>query len=201
MVQVNEIGWKTFGNTADFNIAGQCDIRSWDKTNMAYGAHNLTAAAKRLFGSECDCNVTDVHIIYDKHKDPDTGKKIKGGPKGVIVYFADGTKEKAICEDGDIPLFNLDFGITICLCKKLMGGSKAYNSKIADIRDMMVEKTVKKFRDREQKRLEGEARQEVKRAVAEAKHAAREAEIEIQKEAYLRAMREYSKDASLPDHG
>lgn len=39
----------------------------------------------------------------------------EGNPIGVLVFFEDGTKQKAICQKGDT--FNLETGIAMCLLK------------------------------------------------------------------------------------
>ena len=38
--------------------------------------------------------------------------------KVTIVYFSDGSFEKAVCTDNDT--FDIETGITICLCKKML---------------------------------------------------------------------------------
>lgn len=138
--------------------------------------------------------VTDAKTIY-----------ADGQPIGVKVYFADGTEEKAICEEGDRPNFNLDFGITICLCKKLMGGSHNYNSAIHKIRKDMEKRAYEKALEKEREKERNRKTQEVRQKIAKEKRDAREREIEIRKEAYIRAMRELGLDCksteSLPDHG
>ena len=138
--------------------------------------------------------VSNVKTIYHE-----------GQPVGVKVYFTDGTAEKAICEEGDRPNFSLDFGITICLCKKLMGGSHQYNNAIHKIRKDMEARAYAIALAEEKKREANEAKQKARQEKARKKREAREREIEIQKEAYLRAMREFQSeklpDMQLPDHG
>lgn len=128
-----------------------------------------------------------------------------GQPVGVKVYFADGTDEKAICEEGDRQDFNLDFGITICLCKKLMGGSHAYNQKMHQIRKEMERRAYASAIVKQAERQAKQERHERKMKEAKRKRDAREREIEIQKEAYLRALRELRAengvDMEFPDHG
>ena len=138
--------------------------------------------------------VSNVKTIYNE-----------GQPVGVKVYFADGTEEKAICEEGDRPGFNLDFGITICLCKKLLGGSRNYNQKMHKIHKDMEARAYAEALKRAQEKEEKEAKQKARQEEARKRREAREREIEIQKEAYLRAMREFQSeklpDMQLPDHG
>lgn len=48
--------------------------------------------------------------------------------KCVKVFFSDGTYEKATLAEGD--QFSLETGITICIMKKIFGGTKGYNNLI-----------------------------------------------------------------------
>ena len=139
----------------------------------------LKTSEEKVFGTA----VSNAKIIYND-----------GQPVGVKVYFADGTDEKAICEEGDRPNFNLDFGITICLCKKLLGGSGNYNRKMAKIHKDMEAKAYAAVLAEAKKREANEAKQKARQEEARKKREAREREIEIQKEAYLRAMREFQKE-------
>jgi hypothetical protein len=60
--------------------------------------------------------------------------------KVVIVYFADGTKAKAVCDKDDT--FSLEQGIGICIAKRLMSkdesrGTSKYNKAIKDALKVM----------------------------------------------------------------
>ena len=106
--------------------------------------------------------------------------------KVVEVSFIDGTKEKAVCMEPDI--FSLETAIAICISKKIMGGSAAYNNAIR--RGMKVyENKLKreKLQKEEQERIKRKKikRQEYKKRRAEKK---KEEQISIQTEAYIRAM-------------
>jgi hypothetical protein len=112
----------------------------------------------------------------------------------VIVSFCDGTKEKAVLHKEDT--FSLEQGIAICISKKLLSdetggrGNAAYNK--------LVRYGVKKYNDCEKNRVkEKKSRAEAKKqkALREEKRKKKnekkkEREINIRKEAYLRAMRE-----------
>lgn len=108
--------------------------------------------------------------------------------KVVEVEFADGDIQKSVCQEPDV--FSLDMAIAICICKHLLGGTKAFND--------AVRKGVKIYKHclEEAKRVEEEKAAEKRRREKRIerklrrKAAAREAQIEIQKEAYLRAMKE-----------
>ena len=119
--------------------------------------------------------------------------------KVVEVTFADGTKEKSVCREPDT--FSLESAISICISKKVMGGSSAYNNAVK--RGMKVyedkqkrEATEKAEQERIEKkrakRLAYKERRAVKRAEEEKQRKAKEREeqIAIQMEAYLRAMKE-----------
>lgn len=118
--------------------------------------------------------------------------------KVVEVTFADGTKEKSVCSELDT--FSLESAISICISKKIMGGSSAYNSAVK--RGIKVYEDKQKREDAEKaeqeriekkraKRLAYKKRRSVKRAEEEKQRKAKEREeqIAIQMEAYMRAMK------------
>lgn len=122
--------------------------------------------------------------------------------KVVEVTFADGTKEKLVCREPDV--FSLETGISVCISKKIMGGSSAYNNAIKHGVKVYKEKlkreaAVKAEQDliekKRAKRLAYKERRTAKRAEEERmrREKEREEQIEIQKEAYLRAMKEIKK--------
>lgn len=98
--------------------------------------------------------VVDYRVYDDKN----------GNPKTIVVFFSDGSKEKAVCGDGD--LFDLEYGISICVTKRMMSdqgyGTKFYNAIIRD-----VIKT-KKRNEQEKQKAEDEAIQIRKRNEAKA---------------------------------
>lgn len=118
----------------------------------------------------------------------------------VVVEFYDGTSEKAVLSKEDT--FNLEQGISVCITKKLLSmicpnGNGLYNKiikravniykdKLRSEEKALAEKA-KEAERRERKHKKNEKRRE-KRELNE-----REKQIEIYKEAYLRAMREYNK--------
>ncbi len=121
----------------------------------------------------------------------------------VVVTFADGTKTSAALHEEDKRAdgtVSIEQGISICLTKKLLGenGSSLYNK--------LINKAVK-FKAANDKKLEEEAaqkkelrekREKYKRKKAarkeRAKKAADEEQIELTKEAFLRAFREFKKE-------
>lgn len=111
----------------------------------------------------------------------------------VKVTFVDGTFTKAVCSEND--QFDLDVGITVCVIKRMLGrnGSKLYNDIIRDAHKAIEQNNKLK---EEQQKLKAEER--MRRRKAELKKAAkalkeREEQIEIQKQAILRAMDEREK--------
>lgn len=122
--------------------------------------------------------IVDVNIIV-----PD---------KVVEVTFFDGIKERAVCKEPDV--FSLEQAIGICISKKVMGGSSAYNNAVKrGIKVYENKISEEQMNKEEQERIERKRakkkaykeRRATKRAQEE-----REKQIEIQKEAYIRAMME-----------
>lgn len=110
--------------------------------------------------------------------------------KVIEVTFADGTKEKSVCREPDV--FSLESAISICISKKIMGGSSAYNNAVK--RGMKVYEKKLEFerhQKEEQERIEKKRAKRLaykERRATEKANAEKERQIEIQKEAYLRAM-------------
>ena len=120
---------------------------------------------------------------------------------GVKITFENGDVQKAICSEDDV--FNLEYGITICLLKQFLGAlgstnaSRDYNNMVRDVLKQYEKQELAKLEEEEKKaqiEYRRAKRAEKKRRRAERKAAAeRERQIEIQKEAYLRAMQEYDR--------
>lgn len=107
----------------------------------------------------------------------------------VKVAFEDGSFTKSVCSDNDT--FDLDVGITICILKRAMGknGHKLYNNMMRDIHKIMDENEKDKEKARKDK-AERKAKQrktELKAAAKKAK--ARQDQIDIQKTAFVEALR------------
>lgn len=136
--------------------------------------------------------ISDIRVIHDD-----------GKPIGVIMDWTDGTKTKSICEKADRDNFNLDFGLTICVTKKmieflklydLVDSNETYMKFIDSCHKFLKNKEDAKIAEKERIKAENEAKQKAKQDEAHKRNEAREREIEIQKEAYLRAMKEYQDD-------
>ena len=118
--------------------------------------------------------------------------------KVVEVAFADGTKEKSVCREPDT--FSLESAISICISKKIMGGSSAYNN--------AVKRGMKAYEDKQKKAAAEKAEQEriekkcAKRLAYKERRAAkrREEQIAIQAEAYLRAMKSIEDSKNVSKH-
>lgn len=117
---------------------------------------------------------------------PDIKDIITHNDRVVIVKFADGTQEKAVLYPDD--KFTVEQGISICLAKKLMGGSSIYNKVVEyalDIVDKKDKAQKQKIKDAAVAK-ENAAKAEKKRA--ERKAQKREEYIKTQAEIMARAM-------------
>lgn len=117
--------------------------------------------------------------------------------KVVVVKFADNTEEKAVLDSADT--YSLEQGISICITKKLLGrntpfGGSLYNKIIKRAMDVMEEnEKAAKFVAEQEKAANAKAEKVAAKKKAHAMKITalkKEDEIEMHKEAYLRAMRE-----------
>lgn len=119
----------------------------------------------------------------------------------VIFKFGDGTEIKTVCNPND--KFDLHEAAKIAICKKKFGGTKEFNNALRDaVRQVdavtkrkadevaeleRIEKRKAKYADRQEKRKEKK----------------RQAQIDMQKEAFLKAMLAYddimAERAAVPD--
>lgn len=132
-------------------------------------------------------DIKDVSVVDDNES------------KVVVVKFSDGESEKAVLSKEDT--FNLEQGISVCITKKLLSmkcpnGSSLYNKIIKRavnvhkdklLSEMNALKKEKEDAERYERKHKKREQRRIRRENIE-----REKQIEIQKEAYLRAMREYN---------
>lgn len=140
-----------------------------------------------------------IHRDASKEKSAPTITDVKSfDNKNTVVFFADGTKEHAVCSENDT--YSLEQGITICLIKKMLGGSENYkkivNSAAKSYREKQAAEEAEKLRKKEEHEARMQAEQEAarRRKEAEARREAEETEkqINIMAEAFRRAMQQSS---------
>ena len=199
-------------NTYDTSISSVCDV-TYEKNTLSvgYGVDCVSIEMKDLKDAVDKLTKTpEVHpdtitkldikngkIAVKHYKDgffesertimPDI-KDVKVHNKTVLVTFADNTQTVAVLDKEDE--FNLEQGISICITKKLLGenGGSVYNKLIK--RAFKVKKQNEKTAEKAKKAKEKEKQ---RKELALARHKKklakkREANIEMHKEAYIRAM-------------
>lgn len=173
---------KSFEKLLPFNVETEVPIET--KTFIDVDNENIIAKIyKDGFASKTVAimpDIIDVHISENKV---------------VIVTFADGTTEKALLSKNDV--FSLEQGISICITKKILqdkcgAGSSMYNKIIKRALNVIKSKEAKSKAILEEKKKREQAEHKAREKRAKQEKAKRERQIEIQKEAYLRAMREYN---------
>ena len=155
---------------------------------------NIVARGTGFF----DCENIMPNILNVRVEESTSNKNKESKTQIVFVDFTDGTSEKAVLHPDDI--FSLEQGISICITKKLLSmktngyGHSAYNKIInrgvaVYKRSVEVAKKAAEDKEAEEKRLtNAKAKLARKRAKKAAKK--REYEIELRKEAYVRAIQE-----------
>lgn len=133
-------------------------------------------------------------LIRKREFEPDFIKDVAilAKDKVVQVTFKDGTSEKAVCSDEDS--FSLEVGITICLAKKILGGTGKYNSIIRKALKILENKRKSEERDREEKNRILKKAQKKKEYLERREQKRREEKIKIQEEAYYRAMKRIERE-------
>lgn len=142
----------------------------------------------------CDKPRELFHIFYEEelNRNEITDVNIIVPDKVVEVTFVDGTKQKSVCREPDT--FSLETAISICISKKIMGSSSAYNNAVK--RGLKVYKDKQKKIEADKVEQERIAKRKAKkdaykaRCAAKKEAAEREKAIAIQTEAYIRAMEE-----------
>lgn len=140
--------------------------------------------------------VSEVNICF-RVKNSEEEKEVKTVPcdivdykvfndKVVVVTFADGTEEKAVCDKRDN--FDLERAVEVCVMKKQVGGHKAYNKLVRDAMKQLKAVDDHKKKEKAEEELKAKRRQKDIERKLKRKEKKRQEEIEIQKEAYLKAM-------------
>ena len=111
----------------------------------------------------------------------------------VIVTFSDGTTEKAVCDENDT--FDFEKAIEICVCKKKFGGTKEYNNAIK--KALKQVHSIDDKKEKESEEQERIAHRKAKYAERQAKRKAkrRQEQVNIQSEAFFKAMVMYDEYA------
>lgn len=153
----------------------------------------------KLTGKDCwfDLNLLK-DVTLEKNVDPVIVDYKVINNTVVIFTFADGTTEKTVCNH-EFDEFEFKRAVELAICKKKFGGTKAYhkaiNKAIKQIEDI---DTKKKAEAAEQERI---ANRKAKYAERQAKRKAkrRQEQIDIQTEAFFKAMMKYDDvmDAAL----
>lgn len=174
--------YKNNGRNQDFRRKGEnymmmmkqskeLSNRDYDDVFATMGfAQPILYASSRKISRE----IVDVNIIVPN--------------KVVEVTFLGGDKQKAVCQESDE--FSLEQAISICITKHLLGGTGAYNKAVKNGIKVYEENQRAEWRAKaEEERI---AKRRAKKAAYMKRRAEkrREEQIEIQKEAYVRALRE-----------
>ena len=112
--------------------------------------------------------------------------------KVVVVEFADGDVQKAVCMPGDT--FNEEQGLEVCLMKHICGGKAKYHKVLKEAQKQIVEldKTAKKKAEEENRLAQKQEKDSAKKAAR--RERAKQARIAEMKAAYLSALQEYNGD-------
>lgn len=177
-----DILWARWSN----NHAEPCTLNG-TASNFTIKPDNSILTSKpfifELSKGQFNVNITDYKVIKDTV---------------VIVTFADGTKEKAVCSPNDE--FNLERGIEICVLKKIFGGTKQYNSLIKSALKKVSEIDAKKQKEAEEKELEKKRKTKAAERRAKRKEKKRQEQVDMQAEAFLKGMKMYDESvATKPD--
>lgn len=116
--------------------------------------------------------------------------------KTTVVFFSDGTKEHANCSENDT--YSLEYGISVCLLKKLLGGNETYkkivNTAAKSYREKLAAEEAEKLRKKEEHEARMQAEKETARRRKEAEERREkeetEKQISIMAEAFRRAMQQ-----------
>lgn len=136
-------------------------------------------------------NFKDGKSISTKYIMPDIKDITVYNYNTVVVEFVDGTKEKAVLSEEDN--FSLEQGVSICLAKKLVGGSSIYNKLIDYMLRKYAQIQKKKADEAAELKAKKERARKYKEKKAAKKAAKREEYVRTMQEAFSRALAEHDK--------
>lgn len=131
--------------------------------------------------------VKDMYVKKDFNPDEIIDYKVFND-KVVVLYFADGTEEKTVCNAKD--KFSIERAAEVGVMKKKLGGSNAYNKLVNNAIKQIEAINKRKAAEKAEEELQAHRRQKDIERKIKRKEKKREEQIEIQKEAYIRAMKE-----------
>lgn len=191
-------------------VVDGCSVGVWDTASASYsnstgvtGTVTITENNKKPevdpeVKSTLTKNERNGKLVANFYKDgfktstkeliPDIKDVIVHNSCVVIVEFTDGTSEKAVLHPCDE--FSVEQGISICITKKLVGGSSIYNKLINRAIKVMINNDAEKTKREQEEEARKERKKRNDEKKARRKAAKREEYIETQKEAYVRALRE-----------
>lgn len=182
-------GWST-GSASYSNstgVTGTVTITENDK-KPEVDPEVKSTLTKNNKGKLCATFYKDGFKTSTKELIPDIKDVIVHNSCVVIVEFTDGTSEKAVLHPCDE--FSVEQGISICITKKLVGGSSIYNKLINRAIKVMINNDAEKTKREQEEEARKERKKKNDEKKARRKAAKREEYIEAQKEAYVRALRE-----------
>ena len=151
------------------------------------------------------------HVLMPDFKKISVYKDDHDNMRAVRIEFVDGTKTTASVHDDDV--FSLEHGISICIAKRILdeivrnSGHQVYNKLVRRAAKFYAKQQKAEQREKEAKAAEKRSEENrklkklrreerMKKNALDAEALAREEIIEIQKEAFLRAIRQHEIEKS-----
>lgn len=190
-IRCEQDGWKELPTFDDnkkgkkvmtYNVGPEDDALE-DIDRVLNNVKKLNLLATQPFDPQINTTNVNMPIIVDLNM-------VVSG-KVVEVAFDDGTSTKAVCDDTDT--FSLQEAINVCYLKKMLGGSGAYNKmirsavKIYENKLKAKEYEAAELARKERKRAKKAEKCRLRQERIDAQK--REEAIQIQTEAYLRAIK------------
>ena len=132
----------------------------------------------------------DGTVVQNKKIMPDIVNVQNPNDTTVFVEFADGTKEVAHCNEGDV--FSLETGVLICIAKKMFSefgkGSNIYNKVIKYAMTKLDAKKKAKVEEKKKEKEDKELAHRTKQAKHNLENRQRRARINEMTEAFMNAL-------------